>query len=152
MVEILDKIISSYEGEVDELFWKYIYKFYRGGSSGGPESVVNGWIVTFIPYFHEERSPYADRSLKECMEQVDENDDQDKKNSYWDIEYEGVPEAALKESDTGINVTPFIMNYLTEKIPMKFISGFVGATITEDGYIMPQLGWGVVNDQNFQTS
>jgi len=29
---------------------------------------------------------------------------------------------------------------------MKFISGFAGATMTEDGYIMPQLGWGVVNN------
>jgi len=67
MVEILDKIISSYEGEVDLLFWKYIYKFYKGFLSG-PQSTVNGWIVTFIPYIGETRSPFADRSLKQCME------------------------------------------------------------------------------------
>ena len=80
------------------------------------------------------------------MEQVDENDKQSTKSHLVSIRYTGVPADTIKESNTGINVTPFNWIYYNQVFPMKFISGFAGATMTEDGYIMPQLGWGVVNN------
>lgn len=46
--EILQKFINTYEGEADVNFWKFIYKYYRGGS--GTKPTVDGWILNFIPY------------------------------------------------------------------------------------------------------
>ena len=34
VVEIIDKIIETYEGNPDKDFWKYIYKYYGSNGSG----------------------------------------------------------------------------------------------------------------------
>merc|ERR1712224_487185 len=52
LVEIIQKIIDSLNGEVDAKFWKYIFKFYPARGSG-QVSRVNGWIMNFFPYFHK---------------------------------------------------------------------------------------------------
>lgn len=52
----------------------------------------------------------------------------------------------FKTSSSGVNLTPFIWDYLGTEFNMKLASGFAGATITDDGYIMPQLGWAVINE------
>ena len=44
--EILDKIIASFDGEIDTVFWNSIFK--QNNMSGGPH--VNGWILKFFPY------------------------------------------------------------------------------------------------------
>jgi hypothetical protein len=41
------------------------------------------------------------------------------------------------ESYIGVNLTPFIWDYLGTEFNMKLASGFAGATMTDDGYIMP---------------
>jgi len=46
--EILDKFIKAYEGEIDNSFWKYIFKYYEGSS--GENDHINGWILNLIPY------------------------------------------------------------------------------------------------------
>ena len=52
ILEVIDKIIDSYEGRVDKKFWKYIFKYYYGGGSGVNPS-VDGWIINFIPYLDD---------------------------------------------------------------------------------------------------
>ena len=32
IVEVLNKLIQAYKGENDKAFWKFIYKYYSGGS------------------------------------------------------------------------------------------------------------------------
>jgi len=66
LIEILDKFINAYKGEVDEDFWKHIYKYYSGNSGESPS--INGWILNFVPYVEGERSPFALRSLKESIQ------------------------------------------------------------------------------------
>jgi len=61
VIEILDKFFKAFEGEVDEQFWKYIFKYYKGTS--GYQDTIDGWILTFIPYIGKHPSPYAKRSL-----------------------------------------------------------------------------------------
>lgn len=62
LLEIIDKIIDSYEGNVDKKFWKCIFKYYSGGGSGVNPS-VDGWIINFIPYLNDKESKFAKRSL-----------------------------------------------------------------------------------------
>jgi len=50
--EVLEKFIQAYKGEVDKDFWKFIYKYYHGGASGGAPT-VDGWFLMFIPYIEE---------------------------------------------------------------------------------------------------
>lgn len=66
LVEILDKMIDTYQGNVDPLFWKYIFKYYAAKSGSNPH--IDGWIINFIPYIGKNQSKYAKRSLKECIE------------------------------------------------------------------------------------
>ena len=58
----------------------------------------------------------------------------------------GISVDDMKTYASGVNVTPFEWNFMGKTHNMKLISGFAGATMTDDGYIMPLLAWGVAND------
>ena len=121
-------MIQAYKGERDQLFWKYIFKYYEGGS--GSNAHVDGWVVTFIPYLENQESALAKRSLRECMNQMSYND-------FNHCHSSGLDANTMKTYSSGVNITPFIWNYHGQTCNMKLISGFAGATMNEDGYIMP---------------
>ena len=60
-----------------------------------------------------------------------------------DLTQPGLDIEKLKKSSSGISITPYMWTLGSDTYEMNFISGFAGATITEDGYIKPQMGWAV---------
>jgi len=63
LIEIIDKIIETYNGTNNNPeFWKFIFKYYYAGGSGVNPS-IDGWIVNFIPYIDNKPSPFAKRNL-----------------------------------------------------------------------------------------
>ena len=124
MVPILDEFIEAYKGKVNRGFWKYIYKYYKTYGSGG-QVTINGWILNFIPYLASKKSPYAARPICDIIKQIDHTE-------------QGVMSlATLQACSTGLNLTPVTCKLSKETHHFKLISGFAGATLTSDGYVMP---------------
>ena len=154
ILEIIDKIIESYKGNVDKDFWKYIFKHYIGAGSGVNPS-VDGWIINFIPYLNDKESKFAKRTLAETLQECDAGDknaeSQSNGSSFWaediDLTQPGLDTEDLKKSSSGINITPFIWEYNGQEIKMNMISGFAGANLTEDGFVKAKLGWAIAEKQ-----
>lgn len=150
VVEILEKIIASYKGEnVDTKFWKHIFKYYYGGGSGVNPS-IDGWIVNLIPYIDNKQSDWAKRSLAQTYQEYAEGDksnaDDEESDDLMlevDLSQPGLDIEKVKKATAGVNKTPFVWEYQGEELEMNFLSGFAGATFTEDGYIKAQMAWGV---------
>merc|ERR1712087_55664 len=134
LIEILDKIIQTYQGKNPKNFWKYIFKYYhaRGGSGSAP--YINGWILNFFPYFNKRLNKFAKRSLKEAIDELDRNEKGSRPVGVHANQVKG---------HKGLCLTPFLWDYHGTEFNMNFISGFSGATMTEDGYIMPVLSWAI---------
>jgi len=81
--------------------------------------------------------------LKECIELYTSNETKHANKNHWFESNPGQNKEELYESTAGINVTPFKWKIKTKEYRMNFVSGFAGSTLRPDGYIMPQLGWGV---------
>jgi len=62
----------------------------------------------------------------------------------------GIDQEKVRKCASGINNTDFVWSLGGEPIDMTFISGFAGATMTDDGYIKPQMAWGVSEKQQQQ--
>ena len=61
--DIVDKIIDTYtEDNVDQDFWKYIFKYYDGCGSGVNDT-IDGWVINLIPYINDAPSQFAKRRL-----------------------------------------------------------------------------------------
>ena len=52
MLPVLRKIKSASEGEVDQAFWRSMFKWHelKHEMCGDPETLADGWIVKFYPY------------------------------------------------------------------------------------------------------
>jgi len=58
-----------------------------------------------------------------------------KKHTAFD--FPGLDEDDIKTYASGASITPFTWIYDGNQFKMKLVSGFAGATMSEDGYIMP---------------
>lgn len=98
--------------------------FNKGGASGGP--YFNGHVIRFFPYLknHNEnyRNPYLNNN-ENC-------------SFFRGISSDNVPQ--------GLRSVPFTWEYFNNKIPMKFLTGFVGITYNEETHaVRPEIGWGI---------
>jgi len=71
------------------------------------------------------------------------NEDDDDWFMNVDMSQPGLDIEKLKKSASGISITPFTWLYNGSEINMNFISGFAGATLTNDGFVKPSVGWAV---------
>jgi hypothetical protein len=53
LLPVLDQIVETAEGQVDQGFWR---SFFRYQSGSGPAELT-GWILTLFPYLEGERTP-----------------------------------------------------------------------------------------------
>ena len=134
LLEILDQFISTYKGNPDQKFWKYIFKYYYGGGSGVNPS-IDGWIINFFPYIDDRESKWAKRNIQQTMKEYDEGDKNDMLSNSEDfleadLTQPGLDIEKIKKCASGINITPFLWSYHGDDIQMNFISGFAGATMS----------------------
>lgn len=127
LIPVLDKILASWDGEEDMVFWESFYK--ENGGSGGP--YVNGWINVLFPYLASRSKSYL--------------------NSYLDPEKRKGWRSG-PNPDTfplGLSKVPFKWEYYSQTLNMELIAGFVGATQDEESLeVRPVLGWGVLEKSN----
>ena len=90
----------------------------------------------------------ATRDFDTCIEQCAKGDqDEEEDDDEWylnaDDEQPGLDIDDLKKSSNGLNTTPFNWQCQQGQFDMHLISGFAGATITQDEFIKVQMGWAV---------
>lgn len=125
MLPILKKIQRASEGEVDQAFWRGMFKRHdlKHEMCGDPESLSDGWIVKFYPYdCHKERN-----NLKGLYDGA----------SDLPPEMASVPLTVEDKNGETINLTLW--------------AGFVGiAQDTATLALRPEIGWFITRDKEEQ--
>lgn len=87
MIPVLEKLLETYKGHVDEDWWSRVMsKYERYGSGGGAGTIVySGWICAFFPYDlrgdvvrrrwneNEMKEEQVPKGLSECPFKIDDN-------------------------------------------------------------------------------
>ena len=117
LVPILDHFVQAFDGQVDQDFWRSIYK--RNEESGGP--YISGWLPVFLPDLQPRiRSPYGNDVLREITS---------------------------ADFPSGLNRVEFIWRVgehrsASTEYPMELLSGFVGIEQDPSSLaVQPALGW-----------
>jgi hypothetical protein len=123
LIPVLEQFIAASEDNIDSEFWQSFFKLNEG--SGGP--YINGHINKFFPYvkggYQKENTFVPNR----CMNST---------RQFGGSTTDSFP--------SGIASVPFIWLYYEEKLPMGFISGFMGMERTNES-VKPNIGWGVLH-------
>jgi hypothetical protein len=155
VITIIEKIMGAFKGETDFEFWSSIYK--QNNESGGP--YITGWILQFFPYIKYNFTQYAgvktsfsDGLTKADMIKIIE----EKKKPYsYNKEITALlknplidgPKDLRLEPDNfhlGLSTVNFKWRYKGKRLPMKFVSGFVGI-IEEDHILKSDINWMIIH-------
>jgi hypothetical protein len=136
---ILDQFARASQGDVDQPFWRSIYKF--NDQSGGP--IITGWITAFFPYLKNCRTRRATVPSRILI--------QDKRNDLEVMLYPGdEPETGwasgptMEQLPSGLSKAPFQWDYLERTFDMEFLGGFVGVAQDQETLTLrPEIGWAV---------
>ena len=124
---ILDQLVETASGRVDQTFWSSIYKFSE--DSGGP--FITGWITTLFPYTG--KTGVRNKFISLWRERKEGGD---LRRSFYGMTSDNFP--------PGLCSTPFIWNCLDMQCPMMFYSGFMA--VSQDPRTLalrPEIGWAV---------
>ncbi len=141
LLPLLDKIVSTAEGDVDVAFWR---SFFRYDSGSGPAE-LNGWILALFPYI-KTHVPPTDRLVRNShmahwqkrMQRAETSDAR---------EPEGPALLAIPSSAASAPVRVFDLSGGGEHA-LRFVAGMFG--VTQDratGALAPEFGWAVVYDE-----
>lgn len=144
LVPIVEKFQRAYAGEIDKRFWNSIYKHIEEHS--GSTEKVDGWISCFFPYAketswmdfgRENANAAGSKRIKEfrTLEAIYKDE---MEHNVW-----GRTGINVSLVPNGIMKTPFQWEYHSQQIEMTAYNGFMGAKLTDDGFVKPVLGWAV---------
>lgn len=131
LLPVLDQIVRTAQGEVDQAFWQSFYKWHD--ASGGP--YVTGWINVLFPYIETE-------NISTNRRQAQWNDCLTSWKANIDRTFHGGP--PTRDFPAGLSSAPFLWDYFTINIPMLFTGGFVGMSQDPStGAVRPAIGWAI---------
>lgn len=120
MIPILEKIISTYNGEKDNKFWNKIYSYNAPGDNNG---YVNGWINVFFPF--KIKTDSEDLSAVKY--------EKNPLSWHWstaiDFQQHGT---RMDQYPLGVVVVNFNWKYKGETKSVKFYSGFLSTVMESD--------------------
>lgn len=123
LTPILDQLVATSQGRVNEEFWRSFFKF--NGQSGGP--FIHGWISHLFPYLRQ------GGELKQ--------------NAYLtDTQHSSGPTS--DQFPGSLSCAPVTWDYHGTKIPMHFLGGFFGIAQAEDLCLQADIGWAVTRDRS----
>ena len=129
LLPLLDRFIAAFNGKIDCLFWNSMIK--RGARNGsGGYTWFSGWFNILFPFISKVNEPNkycVPYSMK--LDYVCTNKGNDTKGTE-DIKF-----------PIGISSAPVKWQRFGQKIDMKFLSGFVGYTVSESLEICPNIAW-----------
>lgn len=112
---ILNEFIKTSKGEIDEKFWRNMFKYHSQKQYGAPK-IIDGWIVKFFPY-----------------------DKDGKRNNLKQLEGGGnLPEEIVKVD------LKYIESFgdSTQTTPLELWAGFIGLEQNPNDFTLtPKIGW-----------
>lgn len=112
---ILNEFINTSNGEIDEKFWRNMFKYHSQKQYGAPK-IIDGWIVKFFPY-----------------------DKDGKRNNLKQLEGGGnLPEEIVKVD------LKYIESFgdSTQTTPLELWAGFIGLEQNSNDFTLtPKIGW-----------
>ena len=134
MLPVLRKIVLAAQGEVDQAFWRNMYKQHdmTTHGCGEPEVLCDGWIVKFFPY--DDIDFRADWYKNTPPEYFRNN-----LQTLYDVAEDLPPE---------ITVVPLkYITLLSDTLMLRLYAGFVGLSQDEATHALkPEIGWFIARD------
>ena len=129
LIDVLNHFVAAFDNQIDVKFWKKIYNKYHMSGKG---PVTSGWLATFYPYVY---SPERKGSTEPTLI-INEYLESWKRDDNWDgLKTDSFP--------TSIIAVPFIWDYMGLSYNMNFSAGVVGTSQDKEGFLRPEIGWGV---------
>jgi hypothetical protein len=124
LLDVLKTIAGTAAGgEIDEEFWSSLYKYRE--SSGG--EYVSGWITALFAHIQTPKGLVLKDSFNWRGPQ-----------GRYGSDYK------TNEFPAHVSVVPFVWEYFGDKFPMSFFAGITGVDYSDDTFLQPRLGYGVV--------
>lgn len=118
LAPILDELVATSQGKINQDFWRSFFKF--NGQSGGP--FIHGWISHLFPYLRQGaklgKNPYL-----------------------VDKEHNSGPTS--DQFPGALSCAPVMWEYHGSSIPMHFLGGFFGIAQDSDRTLCADIGWAV---------
>ncbi|MDP3275727.1 MAG: DUF4419 domain-containing protein [Deltaproteobacteria bacterium] len=155
LTPILEKIVATAAGTVDQAFWRSIYKWDDARGSGSPH--VSGWILNLFPYLDNPRTKFATRIMMAYKDDVgirlqyveDAKGPRLIRNRWLGITglwHEGPGRDDFPRLPSR---APFKWIYLGETFPMQFVAGLVGVRQEPESLCLrPEIGWAVLQSED----
>ena len=135
---VLRQFALASEGKVNRPFWNSLYRMKS--RSGGAE--YSGWLSVFFPYLQEVRGKTRRSRLIPTLASYLHEGGPDCTES--PAEEAQIPFPHPRELPRGITAAPFVWEYLSDRIKMEFLGGFVGVEQNPNTLALrPEIGWAV---------
>jgi hypothetical protein len=136
LLPVLDQLVASSEGRVDEKFWQSFFH-HESGSMG---SALNGWIHVLFPYITTYTSDWKKTFGRNPHMRN------------WSQDYNagrsgGGP--ALTDVPSGLASAPVLVIDLRtgQRHDMRFIGGLFGVVEDDMGVLSTEFGWAIEHDE-----
>ncbi len=131
---ILDQFCRAKAGNVDDAFWRSMFRY----NSGSGPAVMTGWVNVFFPYFRNEREQlYSNPYLADWKHRLETDVKQDWRER-WDAP-QGVGIGAIPNCMTSV---PLTVHWGTERCEMRLVGGLLVVTQDrETKRVEPECGW-----------
>lgn len=127
LLPVLEKFVSTFQGDRDLPFWESFIK--QGGRQGsGGCTIFSGWFNVFLPTVDNAPNPY-------CVPY----DVQKLLTLKQDLR--GLQGPDIVHLPDGYTTVPVLWEYLGQRIPLILKSGFVGYKTTANGALRAEVGW-----------
>ena len=143
LISIVKKIKETIKGNIDQQFWKSIYKINE--MSGGP--YITGWIVKFFPYLKEKKRDLGAHSIFGNSEitktkKIEHNYFRTEGRNPF-LHQEEIPNILkLDNFHNGLSKVKFKWQKMNEVIDLELISGFIGLKQNKLDYsLKSEIGW-----------
>jgi hypothetical protein len=131
---ILQQFCNAKRGNVDNQFWKCMFRY----NSGSGPAVMTGWVNVLFPYFKDSREQlYANPYLNDWQQRL-EIDDRQQWRDRWDAP-QGIGIGAVPNCMTSV---PLTVHWGTEPNEMRLVGGLLAVTQHPDtATVEPECGW-----------
>jgi hypothetical protein len=136
LMPVLDRIIATAEGKIDQSFWRSF--FHAWSESGGDE--ITGWIQLLFPYLQRNQACNEAPGYRKVLVP----------NPYllkWEHDKAGGP--TMNELPSSLASAPVLFRYLFDdsRHPLRFVGGMMGVAQDEaTGALQPDFGWAILYD------
>jgi hypothetical protein len=141
LIPVLQKIADQAGGApVDHEFWGAIYNHESGSGGSDGSDELGGWITAFVNYIRKVSGEYYGDAQSTVVQKPLEVFDWTKRTRWLSV---GMVPNHVSSAD--LVVTRF---GTSDELPLKFIGGILAVEL-EEGFVSPQLSYGVLVGKQF---